>query len=49
MVAITKENKMNTTKDYRHTKNDYINIANSNYLLFTVEKFITEFFNQLAW
>jgi len=50
MVAITtKETKPNTTKDYRNTKSNYINIANSNYLVFIREKFITAFFNQLAW
>jgi len=49
MVAITnKETKTITTKD-THKKNNHINIANSNYLVFTREKFITAFFNQLAW
>ena len=49
MVAIT------TTKNeyYKglqtHTESNYINIANNNYLVFTREKFITAFFNQLAW
>jgi len=50
MVAMTtRTTKTNTTKDYRHTKKQYNNIGNSNCLVFTREKFITAFFNQLAW